>query len=247
MKNNKEENNRKHTKNCVVTSYDADKNRRLRLSALMRYMQEAGEEQLRTVNQDYEQLYNEGIIFIMTKCAFCITQMPTLAGKFFVTTWHSGATGVQFFREFSVTDESGKVLITATTAWVMIDPQTRKILKRDRFVPGIEEVKDQSASSDLIVQRKAFPNEMEGCGTRFVYWSDIDYNQHINNAVYMDISLDFLPEGFAIDKIKYAKISFLKENTQKNTIKMFAQIVDSEVYIKGENEDGRSFETVFGF
>ena len=86
------------------------------------------------------------------------------------------------------------------------------------------------------------PEELPYVGSRPVYYSDIDYNGHLNNAVYGDILCDFLPGGMFGKRILEAQVNYLSETRFGETLKLYAGEQDGETYLFGEHERGRSFE-----
>jgi len=235
----------KYTKRWMVTSYDADKNRRLKTSSIMKYMQETGEEQLRAVEMGYSELYNMGIIFVMTKFAVRFHKALTLADAFDITTWHRGAAGVQFFREYKITDAEGNLCAEAATAWVMIDPVTGKIKKG--VVPDRMPAVDEQSGIAAAFKERFSEDGAELLGERVVRFSDIDYNNHVNNTVYIDIATDFVPKEFLEKGISEASIFFVKENRLGSVLKISGKSQDNTVSLLGENQEGKSFTAQIKF
>jgi len=240
-------NDGKYTKSCFVTTYDADKNRELKLSAFMRYAQETGEEQLRPVGLGYEELYNKGVIFVMTRCAIWVHKPILLAEPFAITTWHRGSRGVQLFREYRAIDENGNVLIEAATSWVMLAPDTHKILRANAIDIPVPAVAEEGKAAALIMGKEQVPADMDFAGERPVQYSDLDYNNHLNNAVYLDIARDFCPVDMDKVPLQSVRIHYIKENREGHVLKVQTKQEGSRVYLAADNQDGRSFEALIDY
>ena len=61
-----------------VTSFDAGRDRRLRLSSLLRFQQEAGERHLGDAGLTYREFYRQGMIFVLTRLQVEIRRLPEL-------------------------------------------------------------------------------------------------------------------------------------------------------------------------
>ena len=233
-------NNAEYTKRITVTTYDCDRHMNIKMSAVLRHMQEAGEEQLRPLGHDYSELFKKNQVFIATKAAILIHKAPVLKQEIDITTWHRGSKGVQFFRDFAFCDTDGNIVLESTSSWVLVDSRDGKILRPNAFDSNLTAQPGRVSGSDSLIKRTAAPNDMEPVGERTVRYSDIDYNQHMNNTVYADIVYDFLPDG-AQEKLKSFVIGFERENKLGDTISVLRKQTEGGIFVQGNNSFGRSF------
>ena len=77
---------------------------------------------------------------------------------------------------------------------------------------------------------------MTPIGSKTVLFSMLDSNEHLNNALYADLIVDFIPsekvrniKGFTLDYVKEAKLG--------DKIEMLSAEEDGKIYLQGLNED----------
>ena len=87
-----------------VTSFDAGRDRRLRLSSLLRFQQEAGERHFGDAGLTYWEFYRRGMIFVLTRLQVEIRRLPELEEEVTLRTWHRDSKGAQMFRCYQLLD-----------------------------------------------------------------------------------------------------------------------------------------------
>ena len=225
-----------------VATYDADKNRRLKLSSQMKMQQEVGEIHLEECNLPYAALYEKGIVFVLTRSRAVIYRQPELEEKIRITTWERECRGVQFFRCYRFEDAAGNLLIDSSSAFAMVDPVTHK-LQRPKAFQELCDVENKDKETTCPRPEKiVLPGEMVPMGTRMVRYSDIDYNGHLNNTVYADLLCDFIPGGMGAKQIREFSLQYVSEAVEGDKLKISASETNGFVYLCGEHARGRCFE-----
>ena len=206
---------RDYTWGLKIASYDAGKDRRLRPSNQLKLQQEVGELHLGEGGLTWEEFYRHGMIFVLTRLNSVIHRAPVLDEKVWLRTWHRDTKGAQFYRCYQFLDAAGNPLIESVSAFALVDPVTHKLLPPAALVPA---------------------------GTRRVYWSDTDYNGHLNNTVYADILCDFLPGGMEGKRLTGFSISFLKEAMEGEDLVVSACAAPGEAWVAAAHQRGTCFE-----
>lgn len=227
-----------------VASYDCDLNRQMKIGAVLRYMQELSEMQLSRHNLNYERCYQMDMAFIATKIHVQMYAPLHLGQPFVMTTWHRGVKGAQFFRDYAIEDGQGNLIGEATSCWALIQISSGKILRPSEG-PALEEVTNPDrAAATAAVPRLRLPQAFEEAERRVVRYSDLDYNQHLNNTVYADIVCDIVPGLLKGKRVSRFVISYLAENREGETLRLFHGQKDDDHYFWGNNTKGRSFEAL---
>ena len=192
-----------------ITGFDVDMFNRLKLSSLMKYQQEIGGMHLFEFGTTSERMSKEqNLAFIFTKMSITIHSLPKAQDLVVMRTWCSGLKGVRFTRNYLLFDQNRNLLTEAKVEVTTLDLLTRKIVRPSEingfsdFLYNDELQNGASAPTKLTV-----PEGIESVCNRPVRFSDIDYNGHVNNTVYADMSLDCLspevlktsPKGFLIN------------------------------------------------
>ena len=110
-----------------------------------------------------------------------IIELPHEGEELTFATWPSCQDALRATRDFEVRGADGRLVVRATSQWILIDLTSRRPLALEKHL-----------SSDVIVHNRAyncafekFPdfetNKTHIFKCRF---DDIDVNQHINNAIY---------------------------------------------------------------
>ena len=189
-----------------VTSYDVGISRTLKPSSVLKIMQEVAGRHLEQGGLNYEYMREQGIVFLLVKLSVSVTKMPGCGDDIKVETWFSCVKGVKYVRDFRFTDDKGNVLIEALTYWVIVNPDTHKILRPSSFPFEMPCEDVRNINADIL--HINLPKFVQSMGSRIVRWSDIDCNSHMNNAVYADIICDFYPDGLGKKEIRRFQIDF---------------------------------------
>ena len=88
---------------------------------------------------------------------------------------------------------------------------------------------------------------MERLGTRPVYYTDLDLNSHINNAVYTRIAVDFLPEEYRQRQICDYVINFKRETLLGEVLELKGGATEHGYVIMGFVGDALNFASEFTY
>lgn len=230
-----------------ITTYDAGRDRRLRLSSQLRLQQEVGELHLASAGLGWEEFYRNGMVFVLVKAASVIHRAPIMDEEVYLRTWHRDTKGVQFFRCYQFLDKEGQALIDSVSAFALVDPVEHKLLRPDVFDRfGVHTQPDKRGNCP-DPGRLRLPDGMVDGGTRPIHWSDTDYNGHLNNAVYADILCDYLPGGMAGRRVTGFHISFVKEALEGEILHISALEKDGEAFLSASHGRGKCFDASLAF
>ena len=225
-----------------ICTYDVGPNSQLRLSNLLRLQQEAGERHLAEGQLAYQNLAKMGMAFLVVRANLQIERLPGTGEKVKVCTWHRGEQGAAFYRCFQILSEQGEKLVDSVTAYALVDPGTKRLLRPKVFLQlGIQSQDDKTGDCP-DPERLKLPENLEPAGVWKVRVSDTDWNHHLNNAAYLDILWDFLPEGVEIENLGLITVCFLSQALPGDEISVFRSIENGELYMRGVHGRGPCFE-----
>lgn len=233
-----------YSKQIKVQLSECDVRQRLRLSCLMRQMQQLGEDQLEQLGIGYRKTLEEhSMVFLLARIALQIERMPIGGEIITLTTRPLEAVKAQFFRETVVRDEAGNLLLTAWSAWLLFDPATRRVLRPSRFPYALD---CGPAPNQTLFELN--PPEGSPAGERVVRFSDVDVNRHLTNSVYSDIAYDCLPWQVAEEReLAGVCIHFQSEARPEETIALFTAQEGNAHYIYGTIEERACFSACLTF
>jgi acyl-ACP thioesterase len=158
------------------------------------------------------QLIRTGRAWVLNKFGVRIHRYPEYGEALRVLTWHRGQKGVRAYREFEVFAGNQR-LAAASSVWLYIDMQNKKILRLPETVGADYTVETQTAL-DMVLDgwkgQRLFPVETHVKTT--IRRSDYDPVGHVNNAAYLDYLETSVLAGFGeTARIRTLNIEFLKE------------------------------------
>lgn len=226
-----------------VNSFELDINRNQKVSYLLRHMQEAGGLHLDSSGLTYDALREMEMVFVLIKLAVNINKPLIYGMNIDGTTWSRGAKGVIWRRDFNFSAD-GVNIAEACSEWVLMNFNSRKVLRPSAFTHNLSLCEDEQNAQ--VLQSFSMTDNAELVGERRIAYSDVDANQHLNNAVYADIMCDFIPGGMENRTLKYIAVNYINECKEGDIIKIYsARDPDSDgnsFLFLGEADGKRRFE-----
>ena len=188
-------------------------------------------------------LWEHGFVFLLSKVSILFERLPSPREILTVSTWEREIKGASFFRAFAVHDEAGKAVLSADSAWMLVNPQTRQILRPAEF--------PNARPTHLPVECPPCHKLKLEVGTltgqRNIVYSDLDGNGHVYNAVYADIATDFLPMETLRGDLRAYQVNFVHEAKLGDTLDIWIRQNEQTSVIKGVVGDHDSFLCVLEY
>ncbi len=195
------------TRKLIVLPSDASCIGTIKLRSLLNYFQDTAELAVVDVEGTAVELAAKGYSWVLTKYEIdFIGQLPFLDENFFIHTFHDPAHGYNTLRVFQVESENGQPLVYAKTSWLLLDLAAGRPVKAIAHIPGISSRDTESINPDF----RDIPDDVNVIheAERLVRFHDVDYNSHVNNAVYFEWIFDESPVDFLSHEIKSISASF---------------------------------------
>lgn len=139
-----------------------------------------------------------------------IKRCPRSHEKIKIKTWASGFRNINAFREFEIYCGEEKIL-EASAIFLLIDLENRKPIK----IP--EEIAEVYGSNDnrifKSIKRINEPEDLERLD-RFSYKilnRDLDFNDHVNNSVYLELIYEAMDKDLSQVKFKEISVNYINE------------------------------------
>ena len=204
-------------KNITVASFDVYPNSTLKPSALQKIMQQLAREDCDAMGCTYNQMRDVNMVFVLVKLGIDIKKPIFAYDELKARTYHNRVSGITSVREFEFYRD-GEEIIHATTQWVIVKYDTRRLVRPKEFPFELTEHNIDCAT--IEIPRSLDAKELTEREERIVRLSDLDENDHLNNCVYSDISLDILPYDRKEDYVKEIRIIFQHEAKIGDTLKL---------------------------
>jgi len=236
----------RYTEKLTIPCYDTDAAWRLKPASFMNLAQEAAGRHAVYLGFGYDDLIKTNTAWILSRVHVEFPDTPKWRENITLTTWHKGLNRLFFLRDFILTDDQGRERVKATTSWLVLNLETRKLV-RD---PGLME--DGTVCTDNVIETPADKVTMpKGVDPEFVMdhkvaYSDIDTNGHTNNAMYMQWAMDVVDYALASSRpVKEFTINFNHETKAGETVSIYRTLVEKEdgiyVYVEGRLAETSAF------
>ncbi len=219
----------------TVASYDVGADDRLRLSAVLRYQQEAGERHLAPAGMGWTALMTHGMAFVTSRWRARIHRLPSMGEAVTLTTWHRERKGPRFFRCYEWRDAQGALLIEGVMQFALVSVTDHRLLRGNEF--DVFGVTDQPTRTVACgdPSRWTLP-ALTTADTYTVRRSDIDRNGHMNNTRYADLLTDVLPT----DAVAEIELQFAGECRLGDALTLGVAETDAW-YVGGSTARGAAF------
>lgn len=226
----------------LVKCYEVDSAQRLKPTAFMDMAQEMAYQAAAAMKFGYDELIVKNMAWVLSRMRFRFLKAPVWGEEVEIRTWHRGAFGPFFVRDFEVLDKEGRRMIEATSSWVIIDVDSRRMARPEEVLP-----KEDTSCPDFAIESPAgkvmMPRGVEPklVTTHKVAYSDIDLVGHTNNARYVAWALDCLEYGEAGIQVEEVEIVFHHEARPGEEISLYRAQKDGWTFVEGRREDVQVF------
>lgn len=230
-----------HTDPTRVRGYEIDLAQQASLPSMIRMMHEAAMQHVLKLKLSAKELGPMNLGWVLYQQKIEVFRRPFLGEHLSVLTHPSGKSGVMTYRDFHFYDENERVIAHASTAWLLFNTSTRRIV---RFPPFIDEWLTQANALEHLPRPARDLPELRKADFRMrqtVRYNELDFNAHLSNYYYARWAMDCLPREWLESKqIKSLNMKFQEECYWDDEVEVLAQHLNENQVIhslrKGEKE-----------
>nr|XP_043620400.1 palmitoyl-acyl carrier protein thioesterase, chloroplastic-like [Erigeron canadensis]XP_043620402.1 palmitoyl-acyl carrier protein thioesterase, chloroplastic-like [Erigeron canadensis] len=226
--------------NFSIRSYEIGADRTASIETLMNHLQETALNHVKCAGLlgdgfgSTPEMAKRNLFWVVTKMQVIIERYPTWGDVVQVDTWsaRSGKHGMR--RDWLLRNcKTGEVLTRASSNWVMMNKETRRLSKipnevraeiEHRFL-DVPAVVDNYGRKLPKLDEAAADYVRSGLTPR---WSDLDVNQHVNNVKYIGWILESAPqevvEKYELDRLT---LEYRRECRKDSVVKSLTCILGS--------------------
>lgn len=227
-----------YTKKYEVKHYDCNTKSNASIHTIMKFFTDIADMDYIDRGYTHKYLWDNGFVFLLSQVIIKIDKQINCDETITVETWEREVIGARMFRDFYVYNSNNEKIISATTVWILVNPETRKILKPEK-TPVISKLYNETALEFKKIRKKENVNFIKD---EEVAFSMLDRNKHLYNANYSNIIINNLPKQLSFKDVKYFNITFNKEAILGDVIKIYNNIDKNEIYTIGKVNDKKCFE-----
>lgn len=236
----------KYSHKFIIPCYFTDASWRLKPASFMDVAQEAANQHATVLGFGYDDLIASRTAWILSRMHVEFVDTPKWRENITLTTWHKGLNRLFFLRDFIMTDDAGNARVKATTSWLVMNLDTRRLVRDPNLMD--EGTTCSENVLEIPADKVQMPKDAEPelVMEHVVGYSDVDMNAHANNAMYMHWAMDAVDYQTASTRqLKAMTINFNHETKQGDKVDIYRVIrVDESglnVYIEGKVEDSSAF------
>jgi acyl-ACP thioesterase len=194
-----------------LQSFQVDFRKLASLETLCHVFQEAAWNHAEALGVGFEQLQQQHQIWVLSRLLVNAHQYPRWGETIRIHTWPRPVEGVFAMRDFQMLNSSGEVLVSGSSAWLILDALSRRPQRAGKLLSSFcTDVNHRATERDP--EKIAEAANLEPGIELPVRYSDIDVNGHVNNARYVGWLLDSYPFEFHQNhSVSQLEINFLGE------------------------------------
>ena len=185
-----------------VTTSTCDSEGKLKLFSALQMMQDCSEMWLESEPTVKEYFARENMAQLLAARQVEIVRVPDFKEELTVTTSVYGMKSMFGFRNTFIYDAEGSPCYRTWSMGAFVDKGNGKLKRVDETVANsllIEPQLEMNYKDRRIILPKS-GGEMHD--SIKVMRADIDYNRHVNNANYIRMAMELLPEGFTVEGLR---------------------------------------------
>jgi acyl-ACP thioesterase len=216
-------------------------------------MQEAANNNATSLGFGYDELIETNTAWVLSRIHLRFNRYPQWRDKVNLRTWHKGTAKLFYLRDFILSDSNGETLAVATSSWLIIDLNTRRLVRNSDLASNPEKCTKEDAIAEPA-EKVVLPVDVEPELIRKhpVTWSEIDPNGHVNNVKYVVWAMDAVKlEDIKERPLKELLINYDAEVMPGDVVKISRVRQESEegiiYYITGKVSDKQNFSVKLVF
>ena len=185
-------------KEYAIHTYETDARGLAKTVTLLNFLQDAAGEHAGRLGLSVLDLFKRNMTWVLSRYHILIHRYPAMGERLEVTTWPSGKGGYFATRDFEVAGAAAGPVLSATSSWMIIGLERKQRIKVDDII-DVPYALDKRALEDAFASLPVPPGR--DAELRFRVESvHLDWNRHVNNAIYVQWALEGVPAAVLLNK-----------------------------------------------
>lgn len=220
----------KFQEQLTIKSYQTNQYGQASISSIFNILIEAAWAHAQVMDWGYDNLKSNNLFWVLSRMYFQVEKYPAWQDQITLNTWSAGTDGMYAYREYILENEVGEVILKASSAWLILDLETRKIFRiSDYRYTFPKRVDDRACRNPKRIKPDVHP---ENLSYYPVLFSELDINKHFNSVKYVDRVLD----DFGIDFLNQhepaeLEVNYLKEGQADDSLAVTRTRISENEYL----------------
>jgi len=227
-----------------------DKSDRLTMDAVFQYFQEAAICHAENLGVGREEMARTGQVWILSRITALIDRRPKYNETVTVRTWPRGGEKLFAMRDFDIRDKDDKAVVSGRSAWIILDMEKRRPLRpqsvMDRLPQneGLNALPPEAGGAAALTER----DNLQKASERKAFYTDIDYNGHVNNVRYVQWIEDTIGSRL-FEKAEKMRldINYMNEILGDEVTKIMYMPIEDENRVPSAGEYAGEYAGVYAF
>ena len=207
----------KYQETLSIKSYQTNQYGKASIASIFNILIEAAWAHAQVMDWGYDSLKSNHLFWVLSRMYFQVEKYPAWQDQITLSTWSAGTDGMYAYREYIVENERGELLLRASSAWLILDMETRKIFRLSDYRQTFPKFTHPGACRNP----KRIKPDVHAQKLNFypVLFSDLDINEHFNSVKYVERVLDDFGVAFLNShEPAELEVNYLKEGQAGDSI-----------------------------
>lgn len=192
-----------YTFNSRIRYSETDVDGKLTVTGITNYLQDCSTFQSEDLGLGVEFLKSRQRAWWLSSWQIVIDRYPVLGEEVVVGTWPYDFKGMYGYRNFTIQDKLGNYLVRANSVWFFFDLAAGRPTKvQESDIRGYQTGRHEPLEMNYAPRRIQIPDKFEEREPIVIAMHHIDSNRHVNNAQYIELAKELLPEDFVIGEVR---------------------------------------------
>ncbi|XP_076914713.1 palmitoyl-acyl carrier protein thioesterase, chloroplastic-like [Bidens hawaiensis] len=223
--------------NFIIRSYEVGADRTTSIETLMNHMQETSLNHVKYIGLmgdgfgSTPEMLKKNLFWAVTKMRVVVDRYPTWGDVVQVDTWVGQNGKNSMRRDWLLRDcKTGDIITRASSNWVMMNKETRKLSKIpnevrseiERYFVDAPPVVDDDCINSPKLEETTADYVRKGLTPR---WTDLVINQHVNNVKYIGWILETAPQVMEKYELASITLEYRKECRKDSVVKSLMSVL----------------------
>lgn len=232
-----------------INTYECDINQTLKPAAFFQHLTEAAGIHAALLGVGFDALYAQNLFWVHSRMKIKFIRFPHVSDRVTICTWPKTIQQKLFYiRDFEMLDESGERVAAATSAWLIINATSRRMVSPHSLTLNLPTLSERVGLDEPLERIGLAQNGSERLHVQAAY-SAVDMLGHVNNSRYVEWICDSFPmETFKQRKLDWLQINYDREIRPGEEVAVLANPTEQDENLwalEGINRtnDTRAFES----
>lgn len=174
-----------YNETILLKTCECDMGQTWKPGAILEAMQETAGWHACSFGLDHPAMMEMGVAWVLSRLKVEFIRMPAAGEKITIETYPTPNRHLFFPRSHVFRDEKGEEIGRANSLWVTMDIHDRKIVKRDGVLAKMPDNAELKMAAGMPATVRPLDGEVKP-GVVIPQYTDLDVNEHVNNAKYLD-------------------------------------------------------------